>query len=58
MKNVNMAVDGNILTITIDLTQDFGASKSGKTTVVASTLGNVGLPAPYENVKIGLNVYK
>lgn len=39
MKNVKMTVDGDKLTIEIDLTKDFGLSKTGKTSVVASTGG-------------------
>jgi len=57
MKNVEMKVTGKKLTITVDLDQDFGASKSGKTIVVASTLGNVPVPEN-EGIKIGLNIYK
>ena len=30
MKNVEMKVEGNILTIKVDLTKDFGPSSSGK----------------------------
>ena len=57
MKNVEMTVDGNILTIKVDLTQDFGPSSSGKTIIIASTEGNISLP-DHEEKKIGLNVYK
>ena len=57
MKNVDMKVKGNILTVTIDMSKEFGQSKSGKTTVIASTLGNVSVPGN-EEVKIGINVYK
>jgi len=56
MKNVELKVEGNILTITVDLTKEFGPSSSGKTTIVASTEGNQSLPNRDE--KIGLNVYK
>ena len=56
MKNVELTVAGNILTITIDLSKEFGPSSSGKTTIVASTEGNVTLPEREE--KIGLNVYR
>lgn len=56
VKNVTMAVKDNILTITIDLSKDFGPSKSGKTTIIASTEGNVSVLDRQE--KIGLNVYK
>jgi hypothetical protein len=57
MKNVETSVDGNILTIKVDLSKDFGASKSGKTIVIASTEGNVGVPGN-EGTKLGLNIYK
>ena len=56
MKNVEMAVNGNILTITVDLTKEFGPSSSGKTIIVASTEGNVAIPDREE--KVGLNVYR
>jgi len=57
MNNVEMAVDANILTIKVDLTQEFGPSSSGKTIIIASTEGNISVPGN-EEVKIGLNVYK
>ena len=57
MKNVEMSVDGNILTIKVDLTKDFGPSSSGKTIIIASSEGNQPVPGK-EAVKIGLNVYK
>jgi len=56
MKNVQMSVAGNILTITVDLTKEFGPSSSGKTIIVASTEGNITVPERDE--KIGLNVYR
>lgn len=56
MKNVEMTVEGTMLTIKVDLTQDFGPSSSGKTTIIASTEGNINLPDREE--KIGLNIYK
>jgi hypothetical protein len=56
MKNVEITVAGDILTITIDLSKEFGPSSSGKTTIVASTEGNVTVPEREE--KIGLNVYR
>ena len=37
MKNVEMSVEDNILTIHVDLSKDHGPSKSGKTTVIATT---------------------
>jgi hypothetical protein len=56
MKNVEMTVQGTILTIKVDLSKEFGPSASGKTTIIASTEGNVTIPDREE--KIGLNVYK
>ena len=56
MKNLEMAVNGNILTIKVDLTKEFGPSSSGKTIIVASTEGNVSIPDREE--KVGLNVYR
>jgi len=57
MKNVEMSIDGNILTIKVDLSKDFGPSASGKTIIIASSEGNQSIPGK-ETVKIGLNVYK
>ncbi len=56
MKNVKLSVNGDTLTITVDLTQEFGPSSSGKTTIIASTEGNFPLPGRAEFV--GLNVYR
>ena len=55
MKNVDMKVEGNMLTITVDLSKSFGPSSSGKTTIIATTEGNVTVPGREE--KIGLNIY-
>lgn len=57
MQNVEMSVKGDKLTITVDLSKDFGPSKSGKTISIASTKGNVSVPEN-DDIKIGLNVYK
>jgi hypothetical protein len=56
MKNVVMIVEGNVLTIKVDLTKDFGPSSSKKSIIVASTEGNVSVPNREE--KVGLNVYR
>ena len=56
MKNVEMKLEGNILTLKVDLSKEFGPSSSGKTTLIASTEGNVSVPDRDE--KVGLNVYK
>jgi hypothetical protein len=57
MKNVEMTVENDILTIKIDLSKDYGPSSSGKTTIIASTEGNVSVPGQ-DTIKLGLNVYK
>jgi len=57
MKNVEMKVEDNILTIKVDLTKEFGPSSSGKTIIIASTEGNIAIEG-HEDAKIGLNVYK
>ena len=57
MDNVQIEVNGNKAVITIDLTKDFGPSKSGKTIVVATTRGNVPIPGS-DTIKIGINCYK
>lgn len=56
MKNVEMRVEGTTLTITVDLSKEFGPSSTGKTIIIASTEGNVTIPNRQE--KIGLNVYR
>jgi hypothetical protein len=56
MKNVEMTVEGTMLTIKVDLSKEFGPSSSGKTIIIASTEGNVTIPNREE--KIGLNVYR
>lgn len=55
-KNVEMSVQEERLEITVDLSKEFGASRSGKTVIVASTEGNQRVVGREE--KIGLNVYK
>jgi hypothetical protein len=57
MKNVEIKLEGNILTIKVDLSKEFGPSSSGKNIIIASTEGNISVP-DQEGIKIGLNVYK
>jgi hypothetical protein len=57
MKNIEMKVEGDILTIKVDLSKEFGLSSSGKSVIIASTEGNQSVDGK-EEVKIGLNVYK
>ena len=57
MKNIAMRLEGNKLIITVDLTQQYGLSGSGKSIIVASTDGNISVPGN-EEVKVGVNVYR
>ena len=57
MKNVDMKIDGKILTIKVDLAQDHGPSKSGKTIIIATTEGNASIPGAGGAI-IGLNIYR
>lgn len=57
MKNIEMSIEGRILTVKVDLTKECGPSASGKSIIIATTEGNKSLPGE-DNMKIGLNVYK
>jgi hypothetical protein len=57
MTNVQTKIVGHILTITVDLSERHGPSASGKTISIASTQGNIKLPAPHAEISVGLNVY-
>lgn len=57
MKNIHMTVDGDILTIKVDLSKEYGPSSSGKTIIIASTEGNQSVPGK-KGIKVGLNVFK
>tara|TARA_R110000803_G_scaffold17804_1_gene47853 strand:- start:1299 stop:1511 length:213 start_codon:yes stop_codon:yes gene_type:complete len=57
MRNVKIDKTKNIITITIDISKDFGPSASGKTIVVASTQGNI-VVDPETQMKLGLNCYR
>ena len=56
MQNIKTTIKNNILTVEIDLSKRFGKSPSGKTTLIASTQGNVALDHP-SGVTIGVNAY-
>ena len=51
-----MSIDNDILTIKVDLSKNYGPSKSGKTIIIATTEGNAQI-ADREEV-IGMNIYK
>lgn len=56
MENMEMTVEGNILTITVDLSKNLGLSKSEKSIKIATSAGNLRVPGT--NATIGLNVYR
>ena len=56
MDNIEMNVSSNKLTIVIDLTRKGTVSKSGKSSVIASTHGNQTVSGT--DFKLGLNLYK
>jgi hypothetical protein len=56
VQNVKWEVKEDKLIIEVDLTMEFGPSKSGKTITIASTRGNQKIEST--DAVIGLNVYK
>lgn len=57
MKNMDLKIEGSTLTVTVDLSKDFGESKSGKSITIASSEGNISIPGQ-DDIKIGLNIYR
>jgi len=64
VQNLAFKIEGNVLTITMDVSKTFGLSKSGKTTSVASTKGNRPLgdmvkncPKKFAEHRLGINCY-
>ena len=57
VKNVRTRIEGDILTITIDLSKSFGLSGSGKSEIIATTAGNMTIPGT-NDIKLGLNCYQ
>lgn len=55
-QNVSYEVDDKILTLEIDLSRDFGPSRTGKTIIIATTSGNKRVDDT--GAIIGLNVYR
>lgn len=56
-KNIQYHIEGNILTVTVDLSKEFGPSSSGKTIIISSSEGNQSLAGKPE-IKLGLNLYR
>ena len=55
MKNMEVTIDKTgLMTIKVDTNQRFGKSASGKSTIIASSEGNVVFE---DGITVGLNVY-
>ena len=52
MKNVEMSVEGTILTVKVDLSKEFGPSSSGKTIIIATTEVNVSIQVQRTRTKM------
>lgn len=56
MTNIETKLEGDILTIKVDISKRFEATKSGKSITIATTSGNVPLDG-HPDVKLSINVY-
>jgi hypothetical protein len=56
MFNAAMKVNNDELTIRVNLKEDNGPSKSGKSIIIATSAGNKDIPGT--DLKIGLNIYR
>ncbi len=56
-QNIQSSIEGNILTIVIDLSKELYESGSGKSTIVATTSGNKPIEG-FKSTLIGVNVYR
>lgn len=55
LKNVALDINGDTLTITVDLSKELGPSASGKSTLIASTGGAVTVEG---GARVNLSVYR
>ena len=55
-QNITVEVKGDLLEIKIDLSKRLGRSKSGKSTIIATTGGNTPIPGT-DGAVLGLNLY-
>ncbi len=56
MQNIETSIEGNILTLKIDLSKRIGPSSSGKTIIVATTSGNTPVMGN-KDIKMGINLF-
>jgi len=57
-QNVMAKIDGDILTLTVDLSKEGSLSGSKKSMVIGSTKGNRRMEYNGAGVMVGLNVYR
>ena len=57
MDNIEVKVEGNILTLKVDLSRSGKTSASGKSRTIATSAGNQTIPDS-KGAKFGLNVYR
>lgn len=57
LNNVDMSVEGDVLTITVNLADEQGPSTTGKSIIIATTSGAADVPG-HDGMKLGLNVYR
>ncbi|KKN83818.1 hypothetical protein LCGC14_0294710 [marine sediment metagenome] len=55
--NIEVTVKDKKLVLTIDTSEEHGRSTSGKSTIVATTRGNLQVPG-VDGLTIGLNAYR
>lgn len=58
MRNATIKVDGDKMVITVNLAENLGLSKSGKSTLIATTEGNAKVQTAKGEIAVGLNVYQ
>lgn len=58
MKNVVVQVEDEQVTITLSLSQQFGKSSTGKTTIIASSSGVQRIDTPSGPIHFTLNVFR
>ena len=56
MKNVECKIEGDVLTIIVDLKKEYGLSASKKNIIIASSEGNQSIGE--SGIKLGLNIYR
>jgi hypothetical protein len=57
LENIDVRIDGNKLIMTVDVTKNGVASKTGKTKLIASTRGAIAVDHPkVKGIKVAVNV--